>query len=33
VGEVGVGGLVSRGKGDGMGFSEGKPGKRATFEI
>jgi hypothetical protein len=33
--EVGVGGLVSRGRkwGRGWGFSEGKPGMGITFEI
>jgi hypothetical protein len=32
--EVGVGGLVSRGKGGGdKRFSEGKPGKGITFEM
>ena len=33
--EVGVGGLVSwgRGRGRGRGFSEGKPGKGITFEM
>jgi hypothetical protein len=34
--EAGVGGLVSRGKGEGIGrggFSEGKPGKGITFEM
>jgi hypothetical protein len=34
--EVGVGGLVSRGRGKGIGggcFSEGKPGKGITFEM
>ena len=32
--EAGVGGLVSRGRADGIGgFSEGKPGKRITFEM
>jgi hypothetical protein len=30
--EAGVGGLVSRGEG-GRGFSDGKPGKGATFEM
>ena len=31
--KAGVGLLVSRGKGDGIGyFSEGKPGKEITFE-
>ena len=32
--EEGMGGLVSRGKGDGMGgFSKGKPGKGITLEM
>jgi hypothetical protein len=31
--EVGVGGLVSRDGGGGREFSEGKLGKRITFEI
>jgi hypothetical protein len=32
--EVGVGGLVSRQRGEEIGgFSEGKPGKGATFEM
>jgi hypothetical protein len=32
--EVGVGGLVSRGRqGGDRGFSEGKPGKGITFEM
>jgi hypothetical protein len=31
--EVGVGGLVSRGMGEGRGFLEGKPGKGITFEV
>ena len=32
--EAGVGGLVSRGRGEGIGgFSEGKPGKAITFEM
>jgi hypothetical protein len=34
--ELGVGGLVSRGRGKGIGggcFSEGKPGKDITFEM
>jgi hypothetical protein len=31
--EVGVSGLVSKGRGRGGGFSEGKPGKRTTFEM
>jgi hypothetical protein len=32
--EEGVGGLVSRGKGKGIGsFLEGKPGKGITFEM
>jgi hypothetical protein len=30
--EAGVGGLVSRGRGD-RGFSEGKPGNGITFEM
>jgi hypothetical protein len=31
--EMGVGGLVSMGRGRGWGFSEGKPRKGITFEM
>jgi hypothetical protein len=31
--QVGVGGLVDRERGKGMGCSEGKPGKKITFEM
>jgi hypothetical protein len=31
--EEGVGGLVTRGRRDETGFSEGKPGKEITFEM
>jgi hypothetical protein len=31
--EVGVSGLVSRGRGGDSGFLEGKPGKGITFEM
>jgi hypothetical protein len=31
--EVGVGGLVSRGRGKGWGLLEGKLGKEITFEM
>jgi hypothetical protein len=31
--EVGVGGLASKGRGEGMGYLEGKPGKGITFEM
>jgi hypothetical protein len=32
-GEAGVGGLVSRGRGNGIGFMEGKSGKEITFGM